>query len=106
MFLSVVVATGLSYDGDVRAVTAEVEFLAPLAFLGGAYPPDFSFLLWSEAWPGGFRGGLALGGGWGFPARLGGFAFGARVAGVIRLGEDENVVEGTAYCPRVRAALR
>ena len=88
----------MAFGGDVRAVAAEAEFLAPLAFLGGSYPPEFSLLLGSEAWLGSFRGRLALGGGWGFPARLGGFAFfGAGVARVIRLGEDENVVEGTAY---------
>ena len=41
-------AAGLAADGKVLAIPAEAEFLPPLAFLGGSYPPEFSLLLLCE----------------------------------------------------------
>ena len=48
MFLGAVGEAGLAFDGDVRAVAGEAEFLVRLAFFGGSYPPEFSLLLVCE----------------------------------------------------------
>ena len=103
MFLSVVALRGSRRSQDSGlcrgrqglAIPGEAKFFAPLAFLGGSYPPEFPLLLVCQ---------LALGGnGFLLDGLLAGFAnAGFGVASVSRHGEDENVVEGTAYCPRVR----
>ena len=100
-------ATGLSFDGDIRAVAAEAELLAPLAFLCCSYPPEFSLLLVCELGLQSASGALALAcAGSLLDGLLDGFANAAfGVASVGRHGEDENVVERTAYCPRLRVRL-
>ena len=92
-------AAGLACDGEVLAVSAEAEFLASLAFLGGSYPPEFSLLLVCEFGLRSADGSLALGSaGPLLGGLLAGFAnAGFGVASVGRHGEDENVVKGTAY---------
>ena len=65
----------------------------------------FPCLLFSEAWSGSIGGGLAIGGvRVCFVSGLDGFAvFGTRVAGVGRLGEeDEGELERTTYCTCAR----
>ena len=94
----------LAFDGLIGAVPAKAEFVAPLECLGGAYAFEFLVLVWCELWllgVGGFsafEGGVRL-----FLVRVGDFGLsGPGVAGVGRHGEYEDVLEGTAYWPRVR----
>ena len=107
VLLGAVWAAGFAGYGEVLAIPAEAEFLTALAFLGGSYPPEISLLLVCELGLPSARGTLALRGTGSFldgpfadfaSARLG-------VASVGWHGEDENVVERTAYCPRVRGFL-
>ena len=48
MFVGAVWAAVSAGDGKVLAIPAEAQFLAPLAFLGGTYPAEFSLLLVCE----------------------------------------------------------
>ena len=69
--LDAIWATGLAFDCLVWAVLAEAEFLAALTVLGGAYPPQFPLILFSESGPSWLCGWPALGGGRsGFASRL------------------------------------
>ena len=104
VLLGAVWATGFAGDGEVLAVLAEAELLAPLSFLGGAYPPEFPLLLVCELGLWSADGTLVLdGAGPLVGGPLADFASGGLgVASVCRHGEDENAVERTAYCPRVR----
>lgn len=92
-------ATGLTSDGIVEAVPAEAESVAPLAFLGRSHPLEFSLLIARQLWLRGPDGTLGLGGAGSFicglladfaSTRLG-------VASVGRTGQDEDMVQGTAY---------
>ena len=48
--LGAIGATGLAFDGLIGALSAEAEFLAPLALFGSAYAFEFLFLVWGELW--------------------------------------------------------
>ena len=100
-------ATGLAFDGLIGALLAEAEFLTPLALFGSAYAFEFLILVWGELWAFGLGGFLGLGSGIRlFVVGVGVFGLsGSGVAGVGRHGEYEDVLEGTAYWPRVRGEL-
>ena len=104
VLLGIVRATGFAKDSEVLAVPAYPKFLAALSFLGGSHPLEFSLLLVCELGLGNADGTLALdGAGPIVGGPLAGFAgTGFGVASVSRHGEDENVVERTAYWPRLR----
>ena len=104
VLLGAVRTVGLVFDDLIGALLAKSEFLAPLAFLGSAYV----FILFrGEPWTFGLGGLVGLRGGVRtFVIRVGHFGlFGVGVAGVGRHGEYEDVLEGTAYWPRVRGFL-
>lgn len=93
-------ATGLPFNGLIRAMSADPEFLAPLAFVGGSNARTLPLLFCGETWPRSLRVRLVIGGlCFGFSADLGGFArLRKPAAGVGRFGEDE----GTVYSMRER----
>ena len=99
VLLGAVWTAGFAGYGEVLAIPAEAEFFAPLAFLGGSYPPEFSLLLVCELGLQSTSGVLALAcAGALLDVLLAGFAnAGFGVGSVGRSGEDENVVKGTAY---------
>ena len=98
----------LAFDGLIGAVPAKAEFVPPLEFLGGAYAFEFLILVWGEFWVLGVGGILGFKGGIRVSVvRVGDFGLsGPGVAGVGRHGEYEDVLEGTAYWPRVRASAQ
>ena len=108
VLLGAVGATGLPGDGTVEAVPTKAQFLAPLAFFGGSYALGFPFLIVGELGLRSAGGALALvGAGPLLDGLLAGFAkAGFGVASIGRLRDDENAVERTAYCHRVRAHAR
>ena len=99
-------ATSLPCNCKVSSVFAQAEVLVVLTVFGGAYAGVFLPLLRGEAWIGYLDAGLGFGGTCaGSSADLCGLTwFGTPAAGVGRLGEDEGVFEGTAYCTCVRPA--
>ena len=104
VLLGTVRAAGFARDSGVLAVPAYPKFLAALTLFGCSDVSELLPLLVCELGLQSAGGALALDGAESLLAEFAGLGLG--VAGVGRHWEDEDVVERTAYWPRLRLPTR